>query len=183
MPLNAPIGAGGCPMTPEKRCNENGADRSAGRAEGRWRKGAALDLHEVRRQQLVEDARRALVRHALACGSATADDVRDLVELPPGCSPKAFGAAPGPLAKAGIIERVAYTETCRPTAHARPVSVWRIRDRTKAERWLIENPERPAPELVPPAAVAPTNETGPTALTVEPEVIQTPSVTKGFENA
>lgn len=142
-------------------------DRAAGHADGDRRKRAALDLHESHREQLIYAARQALVRHALACGTVTADDVRDLVELPPGVTPKAFGAVPGPLAKSGIIERAGYTETCRPMAHARPVSVWRLRDRSKAEQWLVDHPDRPrASDAMCDAPT--TNETGPAGATAEP---------------
>ncbi|MCQ8205440.1 hypothetical protein NP569_24435, partial [Vibrio parahaemolyticus] len=56
----------------------------------------------------------------LAAGTATADDVRDAVELPPGVDPRCLGAVPGELADAGIIRATGYVRTTRPAAHARP---------------------------------------------------------------
>lgn len=87
-------------------------------------------------------AQRALLTVLLEVGSANADDMRRLVELPPGISPKCFGSAPGPLAKAGIIRADGFCKTSRPKAHARPVTVWRLNDRSKAEQWLADHPDR-----------------------------------------
>ena len=74
-------------------------------------------------------------------GSATIDDVRALVDLPPGIGPKLFGAAPGPLVRAGIIRAAGFAKTCRPAAHARPVTVWELIDGAAAERWLHAHPD------------------------------------------
>lgn len=164
--IASPYPDGGAPCDPAPPAG----DRAAGRAEGDRRKRAALDLHAAHRSALVLSAQRALLRHALDRGSATADDVRAAVELPPGCSPKAFGAAPGPLARAGIIERVGYAETCRPIAHARPTSVWRIRDRYRAERWLVEHPDRQPEAPAPINGTAGENKEGPVAATAEPSI-------------
>lgn len=112
-------------------------------AEGERRKDAALDLLAAHRAPYVLLARRALLSSVLCSGTATADDVRDAIELPPDVDPVALGCVPGPLAKAGIIERVGYVPTCRPMAHARPVSVWRLVDRPGAERWLARHPAPP----------------------------------------
>lgn len=117
-----------------------------GIAEGERRKQAALDLLAVRREAVVRRAQRALLAVLLERGWATADDVRELVELPPGIDPKCFGVAPGPLARAGIILADGYSKTCRPTAHARPLTVWTLADRAAAERWLATHPELPDPD-------------------------------------
>lgn len=114
----------------------------AGRDEGELRKEAALESLAERRELFVLKGRRALLRRLLDVGTATADNVRDAVELPPGIGPKCFGSVPGPLAKAGIIAAAGFTQTSRPTAHARPVTVWELLDRVKAERWLLANPDR-----------------------------------------
>lgn len=112
-------------------------------AEGERRKAHALDLLADRREAVVRGAQRALLTVLLEAGSATADDVRALVELPSGVGPKCFGAAPGALARAGIIRRAGYVPTCRPTAHARPVTVWELVDRAAAVEWLADHPDRP----------------------------------------
>lgn len=119
-------------------------NRDDGRREGERRKQAALDLHEAHRERLVITARRELLRPLLAgVPTATADDIRAAVELPRGTNPKAFGAAPAALARAGIIEPAGFVKTARPEAHARPVLQWRLRDRAKAESWWREHTEPP----------------------------------------
>lgn len=120
--------------------------QSRNQAEGERRKADALALLAARRELVVRRAQRALLRALLESGTATADDVRAAVELPPDIDPKVFGAVPGSLARAGIIRRVGYAETCRPAAHARPVSVWTLADRDAAARWLADHPDLGAPD-------------------------------------
>jgi hypothetical protein len=114
-----------------------------GVAEGEKRKADAQALLAEKRESLVRRAQRALVATVLTRGAATADDVRDIVDLPSGVDPKCFGAVPVPLARAGIIRRDGFISTCRPLAHARPVSVWKLVDREAAIRWLDAHPELP----------------------------------------
>lgn len=114
-----------------------------GAAEGEKRKADTLALLAANRESLVRRAQRALVTTVLKRGAATADDVRDIVDLPSGVDPKCFGAVPGPLARAGIIRRDGFISTCRPLAHARPVSVWKLVDREAALQWLDAHPELP----------------------------------------
>ena len=66
--------------------------------------------------------------------------MRQEVELPPGLDAKLFGAVPGTLALAGIIERAGFAKTTRPVAHARPVTDWQLTDRAAAVAWLAEHP-------------------------------------------
>lgn len=117
--------------------------QSLNQAEGERRKAEALALLADHREAVVRRAQRALLAVLLKAGSACADDVRGLVELPPGINAKCFGAAPGPLARAGIIRADGYAKTCRPVGHARPVTVWVLADRPKAERWLLTHPDLP----------------------------------------
>ncbi|HVA50201.1 MAG TPA: hypothetical protein VNH11_27830 [Pirellulales bacterium] len=112
------------------------------RDEGERRKQAALDSLAERREVDVLRGRRALLRRLLDVGTATADDVRDAVTLPRAINPKLFGSVPLVLVKAGVIEHDGFAVTCRPQAHARPISRWRLSDRGKAERWLLANPDR-----------------------------------------
>ena len=126
---------------------EVGTAGHADRGEGERRKQAALSNLEQRRARCILRAQRALLERLLAVGRATADDVRAAVELPVDIDPKMFGAIPRGLVKSGIIEAVGYTKTTRPEAHARPVTVWGLTDRDKAEQWLRDHPvpaiERP----------------------------------------
>jgi len=108
-------------------------------------KDAALATLDACRREYTQRGRRALLKALLTTGAATADDVRDLVELPTGINPKLFGAVPGPLAKAGIIRQSGFAKTNRPEAHGRPVIVWALANRVAAERWLSENPDKGTP--------------------------------------
>lgn len=113
-------------------------------AEGERLKDAALGLLEAHREDHLRAARRALLVALLERGTATADDVRAAVELPPGVDPKCFGAVPGVLSRAGIIRQVGFCKTCRAVGHARPLAVWELVDAAKAERWLAAHPPRKA---------------------------------------
>jgi hypothetical protein len=111
--------------------------------EGERLKAEAHQLLEAHRAEVITAGRRAMLRRMLDTGRATADDTREAVELPPGIDPKAFGAVPGALARAGIIRRDGYAKTTRKVAHARNVAVWVLVDRAKALAWLAANPSRP----------------------------------------
>jgi hypothetical protein len=118
---------------------------AAGRTEGERRKLSAQSLLAARRAVYVRRGRRALLSHLLAHGTATADDVRAAVHLPPGINPKCFGAVPGPLAESGVIRAAGYVKTARPKGHARPVRQWELADRAGAYDWLRANPDIPDP--------------------------------------
>lgn len=109
-------------------------------------KTRALTTLEARRRVYVNRGRRALLGMLLRHGHATADDVRNAVDLPPDVDPVCFGAVPGALARAGIIERAGFKSSVRADAHARPVSVWRLVDRDAALAWLDEHPDMPDPD-------------------------------------
>lgn len=117
------------------------------RDSGERLKQDALNALEKSRAYHVLRARRVLLERLLADGSATIDIVREAIELPEGIDPKLFGSVPGSLARAKIIERDGSATTNRPKAHARPISIWRLVDRNKAEVWLRDHPvpviERP----------------------------------------
>lgn len=125
--------------------NDRSDDRrqSAGRDEGRRRRDAARARLRAHRARFILRGRRALLFRLLDVGAGTIDDVRLVVVLPPGLNPKLFGCVPDDLAEARIIERVGFTASTRPAAHARPVSVWRLVDRAAAEAWLVANPDVP----------------------------------------
>ncbi|MCX7420594.1 MAG: hypothetical protein NT013_13790 [Planctomycetia bacterium] len=104
-------------------------------------KQQALPFSESCREKLVLKARRGLLIHALEFATVTADDVRELVPLPPGINPTIFGSVPGPLANAGIILFHGYVKTTRKMAHARRNVNWFLNDRDAAKRWLITHPD------------------------------------------
>jgi hypothetical protein len=112
-----------------------------GTADGEALKADALARLADRREAVVRRAQRALLTVLLETESATMDTARDLVELPAGVGPKCFGAVPTALARARIIYRDGYAPTCRPAAHARPLSVWRLADRERALLWLADHPD------------------------------------------
>jgi hypothetical protein len=112
-----------------------------GTAEGERRMADAFAVLAANREAVIRQAQHALLTTLIETGSATADDVKELVELPPGINAKCFGAAPGPLARAKSICADGYAKTCRPEAHARLVTVWRLANPEAAERWLREHPE------------------------------------------
>jgi hypothetical protein len=113
--------------------------------EGDRLKIGALALLADRREAVIRRAQRALLTVLLETGLATADDVRELVKLPPGIGPKCFGAVPLALARAGIIQPNGFRNTARREGHARPVTVWRLADRAAALRWLADHPDVPDP--------------------------------------
>ena len=113
--------------------------------DGRARKLAAHALFAEIRALYLLRGRRALLSALLKNSTATADDVRLAVELPDGIDPVCMGAVPGALARCGIIEGAGFTESRRPDAHSRPITVWRLVDPTKAAKWLANNLDRPDP--------------------------------------
>ncbi|MFH1417079.1 MAG: hypothetical protein ABII12_02170 [Planctomycetota bacterium] len=116
-------------------------------ADGERRKLSPHALLAAQRATYLLRGRRALLRRLLVVGTATADDVRDVVELPDGINPVMLGAVPAPLARAGIVESVGFVESRRPDAHARPLTLWRLANPVAALDWLDANPDRPAPSL------------------------------------
>jgi len=101
-------------------------------AEGEVRRDAALNLLRARRADLIRACTAAALRIALDRGEVCADDVRAGVPIPPDISPKLVGCVFRDLADAGILRRAGFRPSTRPTAHARPLSVWRLADATAA---------------------------------------------------
>lgn len=121
------------------------ADDNDPEAEGERLKLEAHRLFDETRRVLIRRARRAMVRQALSHGRVTIDTARAAVPVPIGFDPKLFGAVPGPLAQAGILRRVGFTNTARPEGHARPVSVWDLADAHAGATWLQGNPDLELP--------------------------------------
>jgi hypothetical protein len=115
--------------------------------EGLRRRDAAHVLLAARRAVHVRRGQRALLGQLLRCGSATADDVRGLVQLPADIDPRCLGTVPVALARADIIRAAGYVRSTRPAAHARPVLRWQLADRAAALAWLATHPELPDIEL------------------------------------
>ncbi len=117
---------------------------TADTAEGERLKTEVLALLEARREVFVRRGRRALLRAMLdGDGTASADDVRAAVELPPGIDPRCFGSVAGRLAYDKIIRPAGFVRSTRPECHARWVQVWELADRQAAERWLATHPDLP----------------------------------------
>jgi hypothetical protein len=112
-------------------------------AEGERLKLEAHATLQARRAVYIRRAQRALLKAGLLAGTATADDAHLAVALPEGIDPTCLGAAPGPLARLGIVKRSGYTPSTRPEAHARPVAVWELIDRGRAYQWLAAHPDTP----------------------------------------
>lgn len=119
---------------------------NTGLAEGLRRKDASLALLAMRRAGLMRRAQRALLRVLFDQERATVDDVRRLVPCPEGIDPTAFGTTPGELARARIVEQDGFAKSTRPEAHARPIGVWRLINRSAATEWLATHPELQEPE-------------------------------------
>jgi hypothetical protein len=146
-------------------------------AEGERLKANALTLLEPRREVFVRRGRRAMLEVLLRSGTATADDVRSAIELPPDLDPRCLGSVPGRLAYAHIIRAAGFVRSARPERHACWVQVWELADRNKALQWLADHPDlEDTFEQSKGAATSqralfpihPTNEPGATAATAAP---------------
>lgn len=109
-------------------------------SEGEARRDKALSLLRVRRADLIRQCTAAAIRVALERGEVCADDVRAVVPIPADISPKLVGVVFRDMADAGILRRAGYRPSTRPTAHARPLSVWTLADADAARTWLAAHP-------------------------------------------
>ena len=110
--------------------------------EGERRRREALALLADRRRALVRRASRALLGLLLRTGTATADQLRGLVPIPPEINPKVFGAVFAGLAEENLIRQVGSERSRRPEAHRRPIGVWQLADRAGAITWLAAHPDQ-----------------------------------------
>lgn len=117
-------------------CSEN----SPSQRSGEERKQVAHALFEVYRKAYLRIARRTLLELLFEYGTASIDDVRDLVKVPDSINPKFFGAVPGTFAKLNIITAQSMVKTRRRVAHARHITLWRLIDIDKAQEWLRTHP-------------------------------------------
>ena len=117
-----------------------------GAAEGEGLKADALALLEARREGYIRRGRRAMLQTMLnGDGTATADDVRAAVELPPEIDPRCLGSVPGALASAKIIEAAGFVRSARRERHASYIQVWNLADPAKVILWLRDHPDLPDP--------------------------------------
>lgn len=128
----------------KKRCNDRHGDSRDSKQrslfEAKHRKEEALANHEAHRGRILLRARHIFLGHLLEHGQVTADNLHDKIEIPDGINPVCLGSVPGLFARGLIIRRCGYVESTRREAHARPVSVWELLNREKAEQWLLDNP-------------------------------------------
>lgn len=117
-------------------CSENHPSLQTGEE----RKQAAHALLEVHREAYLRLARRTLLELLMQNGTASMDDVRDLVQVPDSINPKFFGAVPGMLARLNIISAHSAVKTRRKVARARSITLWRLSDLGKAKEWLRTHP-------------------------------------------
>jgi hypothetical protein len=108
---------------------------------GEQKKRDVLATLEAVRKTIVEQGRRALLLKLLQSPTATSDDVRDVVKLPPGIGPSCFGSVPGKLARAGIIRQAGFVKSTRPERHANYVMRWELADHDAAIAWLRLHPD------------------------------------------
>jgi hypothetical protein len=100
---------------------------------------------EARREVYVRRGRRAMLEVLLRKGTATADDIRAAVELPPEIDARCLGACPGALAYAKIIRAAGFVRSARPERHACWLQVWELVDRQAAVQWLADHLDLPDP--------------------------------------
>jgi hypothetical protein len=108
-----------------------------GGREGEALRDAALNLLRARRADLIRECTAAALRLALDRGEVCADDVRTLVTIPPGISPKLVGAVFRDLADDKVLRRVGFRNSKRPAAHARHLSLWQLVDADRATARLV----------------------------------------------
>jgi hypothetical protein len=122
-------------------------DRQAGQPERLWSEySVSAWLYRQESSQLCR-ARRALLIHLLDHGTGTADDMAHRLPADPdGRDPRWRGPVPGALARAGIIRRIGFTASCRPSRHASAIAVWELADRDAPMAWLSHHPELPEPQ-------------------------------------
>ncbi len=116
------------------------SDNSPNQQTGEELKVKAHQNLEVHREAYLRLARRTLLEVLFEYGTASIDDVRDLVKVPTSINPKFFGAVPGVFARLSIITAHSIVKTRRRVAHARHVTLWRLTDIGKAQEWLRTHP-------------------------------------------
>ncbi len=107
-----------------------------GLVEGKRRRDEALARLREHRAAIIRKLQYAAIRVALETGKVCADDVRALVAIPPGMSPKVVGPAFRELVADGLLRYDSSRLSKRPAAHARTIKVWRLADSAAASAFL-----------------------------------------------
>lgn len=107
-----------------------------GLVEGKRRRDEALARLREHRATIIRKLQIAAIHVSLETGTVCADDVRALVDIPPGMSPKVVGSAFRELADDGLLSHIGSRPSKRPLAHARPIKVWRLADAAAASAFL-----------------------------------------------
>ena len=116
----------------------------------------------------------ALLRHP--DGASTDDSVADLAK-PFGDGGRWRGSVPLGLARDGLIHRVGWVASCRPSRHRGPVSLWAVRNRDALERRAMALQTMLAAFYA--LLTAPENKTGDTADTASPANQSPPPASTG----
>lgn len=132
------------PPPPLKVRRQRGARIESGNPANRC--DAAMGQLVDRRARWIRIAQRLIVRLALAGKTVSADDLRNIDVG--GIERNFFGAVFRLLNSAGVLIAAGYRPSEVPANHARPILMWVLRDRSKAEEWLRNHPD-PDP-LAPP---------------------------------
>ena len=104
--------------------------------EGKRRRDVALTHLREHRADIIRKLQFAAIRVALETGTTCADDVRELVAIPPGMSANVVGAAFRELVADGLLVCIGSRHSKRPAAHARSIAVWRLADSAAASAFL-----------------------------------------------
>jgi len=96
------------------------ADLTAGRA----MRERQLDIFEQQDHQFLERCRALAVLVCTQRGEVSINDIRAIIEVPPGVHPSVLGA----VFRTKQFKSVGYTEAVHPQAHARVVRVYKLQE-------------------------------------------------------
>lgn len=91
-------------------------------AAGRDMRERQLDIFEQRDHQFLERCRALALLICKQQGQVSINDIRAIIEVPPGVHPSVLGA----VFRTKQFKRVGYTEAAHPQAHARVVRVYSL---------------------------------------------------------
>lgn len=91
---------------------------------GRDMRERQLDIFEQRDHQFLERCRSLAVLVCKQRGEASINDIRAIIEVPPGVHPSVLGA----VFRTKQFKSVGYTEAFHPQAHARVVRVYKLQE-------------------------------------------------------
>jgi hypothetical protein len=83
-----------------------------------------LAMFEEREHSLLVRCRAYAATVARQHGQVSINDVREVIELPPGVHPSVLGA----VFRTRLFEAIGFTEATHPAAHARVVRVYKLRE-------------------------------------------------------